>query len=105
MEGIGGGAVADNLRDRQSAALQRVLQFLNDENSCTFAHHKSVPVPVKRSRGAKWFIIEAARQGARGGEATEADKIDAGLRAAADGDIGLFGPDDPRAVPNRLNAF
>ena len=102
--GVGAGAVADELGERRAPRA----------SACSSASITSMPAPspmTKPSRALSngrdasvGLVVEAGRQRTGRGEAAEADPVDAGLRAAADRDVGLARPDQPRGVADRLDA-
>src|SRR5258705_2719933 len=104
MIGVGSRAVADDFSDGSGLSGQSMLQFLDHENASAFTHDEAIPVAVKRAGRARRHIVEARRKRTRGGEASEADQVDASFRASANCNLRFSGPDQARCIANGLYA-
>lgn len=101
---LGAGAIAEQFGDRHGTAPQGMPEFFDDQDARPLAHDEAVPLQVEGPRGRRGIVVEAGRHRPGGGEGSQADAVDAGLGPAADGDIGLAGPDQARGVADGLGA-
>lgn len=80
-----------------------MLQRLDHDDAGAFTHNETVTTDIERPRGAMRRLVESGRQGAGGGETSEADGVDAGFRPAADRNIRLLCADHPGRVADCLD--
>ena len=104
MVGVSSRAIAGDFGDRLGAAVERVLQLFNDEDTGAFAHDEAIAVAIEGAGRTRWRFVEARRKGPGSGEAAEAYEIDAGFRATANRNVGFSGSDEACGIADRLHA-
>ncbi len=72
MIGIGRRAIADDFRDRDRAARQRMIERLDHDNARALAHHEAITVDIERPRRPLRRVVEAGRKGTGRSETAEA---------------------------------
>ena len=98
VEGIGAGAVAEQLAERLGAARLGHLGGLEHEHGRALAHHEAVAPRVERARDA------GLRQRAHRVERGERQRGDAGLGAAGHGGVRVTGADHAQRRADRVGA-
>ena len=104
MIGVAGKAVADQLGIDTRAAGLRVVELLEHDAACAFAHDETIAIAVIRTRGLLRPVVEARRQGAAGAKARQRKAIDRQFGAAGDHHIGVAKRDQPAGVADRVRA-
>ncbi len=97
--GVRGGAVTDEFGKRSGTAGKSMVQRFDHQHAGAFAHDETIAAGVEGAGGFFRPVAEAGGECARRRKATEADLVDAGLRAPADCHIGFTGAD--QAAPRR----
>jgi hypothetical protein len=101
--GIGAGAVAHHFRQRHGAARQGMVQPLQHQGACAFAHHEAVSARVEGARGLFGAVVVARGQGLGCRECAQAHAVDGSLGPATQGHVGLARADQPQAVAYGLH--
>ena len=101
--GVGGGAVADNLREDLRAAGLGVVEGFEDDHPGSLAEDEPAALGVERPAGGAGVGVG----GGEGGQAVEpgdAERMNHRMRPAADHHIGIAAAKDLRGFPDRLRA-
>ena len=98
--GVGGDAVAAELRVDLRVPLLRVLELLENDDAAGLAHDEAVALGVERTARGLGVGV-APRERAHGSEATDADLRDPGLGAAGEHDVGTAEPDVVESLADR----
>ena len=98
VEGVVGGAVADDAPEHRGAARAGVLLALEDQHRRALAHHEAVAARVEGARDA------VARERAHAPEGGDAQRRQRRLGAAGDDDVGGAALDHPHALADRVRA-
>ena len=98
VEGVVGGAVADDPAEHRRAAGSRVLLALEDQHAGALAHHEAVAAGVEGARDA------VARERTHAPEGGDAQRRQRGLGAAGDDDVGGAALDHPHPFADRVGA-
>ncbi|MFM1944048.1 MAG: hypothetical protein RI897_3030 [Verrucomicrobiota bacterium] len=88
MAGVGAIAVADDFAVDAGAAGFGVLEFLEDEDTGTFAHDETITFGVEGARGV-FGVIVAGAHGFHGAEAADTEGDDGGFGAAGEHHAGV----------------
>src|SRR5256714_8012057 len=96
-------AVSPNLGVDGSAAFQRVLQFLEDQDTRALAHDESIAGGIERS-GCGFRRIVSLGQRLHVGESTDGHWRDGGLSAAGDHDVSVAVLNGPERITYCMSA-
>jgi len=95
--------VARNFRDDGRAALLRVLEFFEYQNTRAFADHKAVARLIPGTAGFFRLVVARGKR-AHGGESTDAHRSDRSFRAARDHHVRVIVLNDAERIANRVRA-
>src|SRR2546425_7116577 len=99
MMGIRRCAVTDDLRQGRGAALPRVLELLEYQDSRSFPHHEAVALGIERPGGPGWFVITSGHR-LHGAKSRERNRGHGRFGAPRDHHFRLGVLDDPERLAN-----
>ena len=100
---IGTHAVADELGENRRVATLRAPGVLEHQNACALADDEPVPLDIPGPAGARGLVV-AGRQGPHGREAGDAERRDAGFRAAANHGVRVAVLNQTTGIAHRVRA-
>ena len=100
---IGTHAVADELRKDGRASAAGMFSFFQHQDACAFADDEAVARHVPRAARPRRVVV-ARRERAHGRKSGDAQRRDAGFRAAADHRVGIAVLDQASGIANRVRA-
>ncbi len=103
MQAIGRAGIRHNLSQRFSAAPEREVERLQNQNRRAFAHHESVAVGVERAACFGWRVV-SPRERAEIVKPGNAQGVNGGFRSTCDHHLGVTTLDRFQRHPNRIRA-
>jgi len=104
MKGVARQSVPDDFAINVCAAIECVLQLLQNDDTCTLAHDETVSVLVIRSGGFFRCIVKASRKRAAGGKAGNCQSANRRFRSTGQHHVGVAETDEARGIPDGVCA-